>query len=165
LISCCGLLPDVRKVAVACPGHDVKRPLRLTTMKLITRDTDYALKALCYIGRKKDGLVTAAELVQSLAMPRPFLRKILQMLQKENILFSYKGKSGGFGLKADPGKVHLTDIMRIFQGPLKLNECAFKKHLCPDRKTCVLRSKISVIEEQVRRQLEEVTLAELCKEG
>ena len=65
-------------------------------MKLINRDTDYAVRALSYILRRKDKIVTAAELVRELDMPRPFLRKILQSLNKNGFLKSQRGKGGGF---------------------------------------------------------------------
>ena len=65
-------------------------------MKLITRDTDYAVRALCFIGQRQKRLISASELVANLKIPRPFLRKILQTLNREGILNSYKGKGGGF---------------------------------------------------------------------
>ncbi|MBU2258562.1 MAG: Rrf2 family transcriptional regulator, partial [Candidatus Omnitrophica bacterium] len=65
-------------------------------MKLITRDTDYALRALCFIAKNKDKVTPAPELVAKLKIPRPFLRKILQSLDKNGLLKSYKGKGGGF---------------------------------------------------------------------
>ena len=55
-------------------------------MKLITRDTDYAIRALCFIARFKKKIVSVSELVKVLKIPRPFLRKILQTLNKKRIL-------------------------------------------------------------------------------
>ncbi|MCX5702041.1 MAG: hypothetical protein NTW64_03570 [Candidatus Omnitrophica bacterium] len=44
-------------------------------MKLITRDTDYAIRALCYIAKNKNEIISVRELVTKLKIPRPFLRK------------------------------------------------------------------------------------------
>ena len=63
-------------------------------MKLITRDTDYALRAICYIA-KQEKIVSVNELVKVLGVPRPFMRKILQRLSQEKILVSYKGEGRG----------------------------------------------------------------------
>jgi len=60
-------------------------------MKLITRNTDYALRALCYISKNKN-IVTVDELVERLGVPRSFMRKILQQLNKKMILVSFKGQ-------------------------------------------------------------------------
>ena len=132
-------------------------------MKLITRNTDYAVRALCCIAEQKQEVISADQLVKSLEMPRPFLRKILQTLNKEGLLNSSKGKGGGFALAVSPGKITLTDVMKIFQGPLKLNECTFKKKVCPNIKDCLLKKKIDEIEEEVILRLKAITIESLLK--
>jgi len=100
-------------------------------LKLITRNTDYAIRALCYIATHKADVVSVKELVRCLKIPRPFLRKILQGLNKKGILRSYKGKGGGFVLAVGPEKIFIGDLIRIFQGPIKLQEHTFKKKFVP----------------------------------
>lgn len=130
-------------------------------MKLITRDTDYAIRALVFIASHKNKIISASHLVQELKIPRPFLRKILQILHKKGVLISYKGQGGGFLLATSPDKIFLTDLIEIFQGPLKINECIFKRKICPNRNACLLRRKISSIEKQVLSGLRVITLASL----
>ena len=127
-------------------------------MKLITRDTDYALRAICYIVKAKDKIITVSELVAKLKIPRPFLRKILQVLNKEGILCSSKGKNGGFTLIISPENILLVDLIKIFQGTLKLNECFFKKKICPDENKCTLRRIITGIEKDVIRRLKQINI-------
>ena len=55
-------------------------------MKLITKDTDYAVRAIMYIAGSDKKIVSTAELMENLRLPRPFLRKILQVLVKHRIL-------------------------------------------------------------------------------
>ena len=131
-------------------------------MKLITRNTDYALRAICYIA-KQGKVVTVTELVKVLGVPRPFMRKILQRLSKEKILKSYRGQSGGFKLKFLPEKIFIVQIMRIFQGQVGLSECFLKKNICPNRGRCILRKKILLIEHNVLRQLKQINIASLIK--
>ena len=52
-------------------------------MKLITRDTDYAIRALCCIAGSGKKELSVRDLTDRLAMQRPFLRKILQKLNKD----------------------------------------------------------------------------------
>jgi Rrf2 family protein len=130
-------------------------------MKLVTRDTDYAVRALCFIAKHNKERISASDLVRELKIPRPFLRKILQILHKKGVLISYKGQGGGFLLANSPQRIFLTDLIEIFQGPLKINECIFKKKICPNRNTCSLRRKISSIEKQVLSGLRFITLASL----
>ncbi|MCL4418146.1 MAG: Rrf2 family transcriptional regulator [Actinobacteria bacterium] len=130
-------------------------------MKLITRDTDYSIRALVYIGRKKDRIISITELVKEFGAPRPFLRKILQSLSAKGVLKSYKGKNGGFELAKSPEKIYILDLMEIFQGKFKLTECLFKKKICPNQINCELKSKLDSLEELVENKIKEITLASL----
>jgi len=133
-------------------------------MKLITRDTDYAVRALCFIAKCEKEIVPVSELNRNLRIPGPFLRKILQILNKKGLLRSYKGKGGGFMLALAPGKIFLADLIEIFQGSLRLNECIFKKRICPDIKTCKLKKRIDTIQKYVISELKDIALASLLGE-
>ncbi|MCX5693784.1 MAG: Rrf2 family transcriptional regulator [Candidatus Omnitrophica bacterium] len=131
-------------------------------MKLITRNTDYALRAVCYIAQQKK-VITVTELVNVLGVPRSFMRKILQKLSKEKILESYKGQGGGFRLRILPKKIFIVQIMRIFQGPVSLNGCFLKKDVCPNKGKCLLRKKINIIENNALMQLRQINIASIIK--
>ncbi len=133
-------------------------------MKLITRETDYAIRALVHIAKAGKDIVTASDLVEVTEVPRPFLRKLLQILNKEGLLKSFKGKNGGFSLLSSPKDILLTKIISIFQGDLQLNECLFKKEICPHKKTCTLRGIVNNIQGYAERSFAGVTLEDLMKE-
>lgn len=133
-------------------------------MKLITRDTDYAVRAICHIVRAGKGVVPAARLAGDLRIPRPFLRKILQRLQHEGILASRRGNSGGFALAKPVRKIHLMQIRAIFQGPLVVfRNCLFRRKICPNRRICLLRRRIESIEKEVADKLNAISLADLLR--
>lgn len=132
-------------------------------MKLITRDTDYAIRALCYIAKQKEEVVSVTELVKRLRVPRPFLRKILQMLNSKGVLESHKGVGGGFKLLLSPNKVFIVDLINIYQGPFSLNECFLKKMVCPHKKTCQLKRRLDNIEKYVLSKLKTISIESLIK--
>ncbi len=134
-------------------------------MKLITRDTDYAVRALMFIAQSKRKIVPVPVLVGRLKIPRPFLRQILQVLNKKHILKSYKGLNGGFELAVPPKQIFVADLIKIFQGPFRLNECIFKKKICPHKNICTLRARINSIESEVISQLGSITIASLLNQG
>jgi Rrf2 family protein len=158
-------LRTAKKAAVLCPGQDAKLPvtpfIKKGTMKLITRDTDYAVRALSFILKHKEKKSSATDLVRALKIPRPFLRKILQELTRKGILNSYRGQGGGFILTPKSKGVTLMDLIKIFQGPFELNECFFKKMACPNKNSCSLRKKIGGIEKEVFSELKAITIASL----
>ncbi len=131
-------------------------------MKLITRDTDYAIRALSFIGKCRKEIVSVKELVTALKIPKPFLRKILQALNKAKLLKSYKGKAGGFKMAASPDKISLLDLMNLFQGaPFEFCEHTFKDKPCPNRRKCRLKNELDIIEKDVIVRLKRVTIGSL----
>jgi Rrf2 family protein len=130
-------------------------------MKLLTRNTDYAVRALSVIAKNKVEITSVSDLTQALGIPRPFLRKILQVLQKKGVLVSFKGKGGGFQLAMPPDQIYLTDVMEAFQGPLKLSECLFRKKICPQARSCPLKNKIDAIQKYVSQEVRKITLSQL----
>ena len=132
-------------------------------MKLLSRNTDYAVRAVCYIANCNDKIVTVAQLVKTLKIPQPFLRKILQVLNNKRLLRSYKGSGGGFRLAKNPENIYLNDLMEIFQGPFRLNECYFKKEVCPNKRSCFLKKKVDEIERSVVSKLCSITIGSILK--
>jgi Rrf2 family protein len=132
-------------------------------VKLITRDTDYAVRALCYSAACPDKKLSVADVVKELKIPRPFLRKIVQILNKNGIVRSYKGKGGGFRLIKPPEKIFLVDLIKIFQGAFKLNECFFKQKICPNINKCPLNKKIDEIEKYISGELGAINIAFLIR--
>ncbi|MFH0839023.1 MAG: Rrf2 family transcriptional regulator [Candidatus Omnitrophota bacterium] len=130
-------------------------------MKLITSQTDYAIRALLFMACSGSKLVSSLELEERLNMPRPFLRKILQILQRKRILYSVKGSKGGFGLALSPDEIFLNDVMNIFQNRINLSKCFFRKKICTNKNTCTLRKEIMHIEQYILKRIGRITLKKL----
>ncbi|MBM3713239.1 MAG: Rrf2 family transcriptional regulator [Actinobacteria bacterium] len=132
-------------------------------MKLITKQTDYAIRALGAMAKEKDSIFTTSFLAEKLKISKPFVRAILQKLNKEHVLVSYKGKGGGFKMALPPDKVSIVSLIKIFQGPIKVDHCLIKSSLCPDIKTCPLRKKLKEIGSYINKEFESLTLAKLLE--
>jgi Rrf2 family protein len=130
-------------------------------MKLLNRNTDYAVRALLQIARKPSERMPVSELAARLKIPHPFLRKIFQTLQKEGVVISSKGKGGGFVLAAPPREISLTRLMEIFQGPLALSHCLYGEDLCTDIRTCPLRGRILSLEKVIVKDIQSISLQSL----
>jgi len=133
-------------------------------VKLITRDTDYAIRAVCFIAKGRKDMACVKDLVRRLRIPRPFLRKILQKLNKNRLLKSYRGKGGGFALSESAEKISVYDMIKIFQGDIKLSEHTFKKRPCPEIKRCYLKAELDKIEARVTDDLKSIMLSSLIRD-
>ncbi|MBD3245619.1 MAG: Rrf2 family transcriptional regulator [Candidatus Omnitrophica bacterium] len=134
-------------------------------MKLITKDTDYAIRALSYLSLYPERIVTVAQLSRELDIPQPFLRRILQRLSAAGVLRSQKGKQGGFRLARLPDTIQLQEVIRIFQGPLTLMECLKNPKTCVNSSTCPLHRKMKEIQQDLRKKLDGITVASLSGKG
>jgi len=133
-------------------------------MKLLTKETDYAIRAILNLARHDNGYLSSRELSRQEGIPLQFLRRILQSLIKDGLLESREGANGGVALKADPAAIKVADLIRLFQGNIQLTECMFRKRICSNRKTCVLRKRIKRIEDMVTREFEDLTIEDLLRD-
>ena len=136
-------------------------------MNLITRDTDYAVRALCYMAKRPEQLVSVAELCSELMMPRAYLRRVLQTLARNKvhrILESFRGKGGGFKLSKAPEQILLSDLIEVFQGGTEFTRCVFRSSVCPRQDGCSLRRKVKEIEKKAVAELRATTIASLASE-
>lgn len=133
-------------------------------MKLITKNTDYAARALICLARSGERFVPSREIAENEGIPLTFLRRIIQQLAREGVVETREGKAGGVKLAADPGKIELTRLIGIFQGKVSLVECIFRRKLCPNRSRCVLRARLKKIEELVLGELAGITVGGLVKD-
>jgi Rrf2 family protein len=133
-------------------------------MKLLTKETDYAVRAIMHLARHSNGFVSSRDISNEEEIPLQFLRRILQKLIRSGLVESKEGVAGGVRLKADPGTIKIADLMRLFQGKIQLTECMFRKRICSNRETCVLKKRIQRIEKMVARELEDITIADLLRD-
>lgn len=130
-------------------------------MNLISKKTDYAVRALMYLAREKDRVVPASEISKKENIPDKFLKRLLQVLLKKGYLTSKEGKGGGVILRKKPGEIKMLDIMRTFHGDFQISQCMFRKDICPNRKSCVLRAKVKVIEKDLENKFGEISILSL----
>jgi len=132
-------------------------------MKLVTKNIHYAIKSLLYFAGEPQQVISARALAVALKMHRPFLRKILQVLNKKGILKSYKGKGGGFVLNVQPDKIRIKDVVNIFQVDTDIINCIFGRDVCSQANYCLLRKRLQNIEDKLRKELNTITIATLLK--
>ena len=132
-------------------------------MKLLTKEADYASQALALLAKKQGKFVSAATIAKAKNVPEYFLKRILQKLIKSGYLIAKEGAQGGVKLAKSPSKIKLFDIITLFKGDLHITNCIFRKKLCSNASTCILRKKMSEIEKKVSIELKSFSIAELIK--
>lgn len=130
-------------------------------MKLLTKNTDYAIRALLRLVRGEDEYISARQISELEKIPYQYLRLIMQELIKNNLIESKEGKAGGFKITKQPDEIFIIDIIWIFQGNLQLSDCMFRKKVCSNRSNCVLRSELLRVEKLVENEFSSISLQSL----
>ncbi len=130
-------------------------------MQLLTKHTDYALRALIMLADHPDTFLSARRIADEQEIPYQFLRGLLQELARDGMILSREGAYGGVKLNRDPESISVREVIELFQGRVELSECMFRKQLCSNRSKCVLRHQILRIEGIVSREFDRVTIASL----
>lgn len=131
---------------------------------LITRKTDYAIRCVLYLSEKKGGLANVDEISKSMLIPKSFLAKILQKLEKAGIVKSSKGRKGGFSLVKEPKGVSLMEVIETMQGPLSINVCAIDKRKCSLSNICSVHPVWVKIRKEIEEKLVKINFEELSRE-
>jgi Rrf2 family protein len=79
----------------------------------------YALQAMMMLARKyQQGAIRIRDIAYEENLPEKFLELILLELKNARIVESVRGAKGGYQLRRDPEDIHLSEIIRLIDGPL-----------------------------------------------
>src|SRR5271156_1920137 len=79
----------------------------------------YALQAMMMLARHHhQGAFKIREVAYEENLPEKFLELILLELKNARMVESVRGAKGGYQLRRDPAEIHLSEIIRLIDGPL-----------------------------------------------
>jgi Rrf2 family protein len=133
-------------------------------MLSITRQADYALRAVTDIACAQDGeKVSTASIAARQKIPLPFLAKIISQLVVRGILESTRGASGGVRLARSAQAINVCQIIEAIDGPIAINVCVHDPAVCELSQGCALYEIFTSTQSEVVRRLESISIADLIK--
>jgi Rrf2 family protein len=79
----------------------------------------YALQAMMMLARHyNQGAIRIRDVAYEEGLPEKFLELILLELKNARIVESARGAKGGYQLRRPPNEIHLSEIIRLIDGPL-----------------------------------------------
>ena len=79
----------------------------------------YALQAMMMLARHHhQGAIKIRDIAYEEALPEKFLELILLELKNARMVESVRGAKGGYQLRREPSEIHLSEIIRLIDGPL-----------------------------------------------
>ena len=132
-------------------------------MKIINKDTDYAVRALMTLAGTGGSFMSAKTISKEQNIPYQFLRRIIKPLIKNKVVESKEGAEGGVRLLMNPGRIKVIDLIKIYHKGFEMSECMFRGKPCCNRATCVLRREVMKIEKLVTDRFEKMTIKSLLQ--
>ena len=106
----------------------------------ITRQADYAVRAVLYLARIEGNQRAAtSQIAQEQHIPPSFLAKIISQLSIAGLLHTSRGARGGVTLAREPKDITLLEVIEAIDGPIMLNECVGDASTCTFDEDCPLR--------------------------
>jgi len=128
----------------------------------ITRQADYAVRAVLYLARMDNGTRSPTSLIaQEQQIPPSFLAKIISQLSVAGMVQTSRGARGGVTLAREPEKITLLDVVEAIDGPILLNECVGEPSNCVFGDDCPVKSVWCDAQAQLVRQLAGTSFASL----
>ena len=85
----------------------------------ISQNGLYALQAMMMLARHHNqGAIRIRDIAYEEVLPEKFLELILLELKNARLVESVRGAKGGYQLRRTPSEIHLSEIIRLIDGPL-----------------------------------------------
>lgn len=130
----------------------------------ITRQADYALRAMLYLARLEPNQKAAtSKIAEAQEIPPSFLAKIISQLSISGLIHTARGAHGGVSLARKPETISLLDIVEAIDGPITLNECTQDPSVCSFGETCPIHEVWCETQADLVRKLRESTFDQLLE--
>ncbi|MDX8390581.1 MAG: Rrf2 family transcriptional regulator, partial [Mariprofundaceae bacterium] len=119
----------------------------------LTTYTDYSLRALLYIAKYPDRLVTVSEITNYYGVSRNHMVKVVHNLGRHGYIQTVRGKYGGLRLAKETEKINVADVVNLTEPHMNIQECFSREtNTCPLIDNCKLMTTLY----QARRAFMEV---------
>lgn len=128
---------------------------------MISKTALHTLKAVVALAERPNDFQGAGHIAEQIGAPQNYLGKLLQNLVQTGIVFSQKGKGGGFCLARKPEDVTLFDVVEPVDHASRWEGCFMGKPECDASNPCALHHQWVVVREAYLKMLKSATLADI----
>jgi Rrf2 family protein len=130
----------------------------------ITRQADYALRAMLYLAKLEPAQRAAtSQIAEVQRIPPSFLAKIISQLSIAGLIHTSRGARGGVTLARDCADISLLEVVEAIDGPIVLNECTENAANCPFGEDCPIRTIWCETQVELVKRLRNTTFETLLK--
>jgi|WetSurMetagenome_2_1015567.scaffolds.fasta_scaffold973779_2 Rrf2 family protein len=134
-------------------------------MLSITKESDYAIRAVYYLAQRRDQVIMTREIAREMRIPGTFLAKIVRKLAGAGLVKCFVGVKGGCALSRDPDEISLLDVISVIEGPMAMNSCTLTKDFCSFSEKCPVHPVWLVVRHKVEDLLKETNFGQICRDA
>jgi len=130
----------------------------------ITRQADYALRAILYLAKLElNQKAATSQIAEEQKIPPSFLAKIISQLSIAGLIRTSRGAHGGVSLARKPEAISILEVVESIDGPISLNECTLDPDVCVFSETCPIHEVWCETQKELVRKLREKTFDKLIE--
>jgi Rrf2 family protein len=129
----------------------------------VSAKTQYAIRAMTCLAKRRDRAATSAEIAQSENIPAKFLEGILSRLKSAGLIESERGKNGGYRMAKDPAEIRMLEIVEAIDGRIKPVTCVDAPSACAMGGACHPRNFWIGLKNTIDAYLAERTLKDVSE--
>lgn len=130
----------------------------------ITRQADYALRAMVYLARLgPEERAATKKIAEVQKIPPSFLAKIISQLSIAKLIDTSRGARGGVLLARPASEISLLEVVEAIDGPIALNDCTVTPGKCDNAEFCPLHDIWQEAQDELVAKLRESTFDKYTK--
>lgn len=132
---------------------------------MFSKACEYALRATLYIAQNSSNgkRLGVEEIATGIDAPKSFTAKILQQLNKGNVISSAKGPTGGFFISEDLRNQPVWNVLIAMGEDGRITNCVMGLNECSDKKPCPMHGQYKGLKQQLAELFQNRTVADVAQ--
>lgn len=131
---------------------------------MFSKSCEYGIKSVLYIAQQslQNKRASVNEIAKEIDSPVAFTAKTLQLLAKEQLITSVKGKTGGYEIQKERlSELTLLDIVKCIDGDFIYETCGLGLKKCNPEMPCPIHTDFAGIRNDLKNMLKRTTILPL----
>jgi len=131
---------------------------------IFSAPAQHALRALlCLSAHEGRGPVLVREIAATVAVPKPYLARILLRLRRRGLLRSTKGPGGGYALARPASQIRVGEILEVFDTAREFRtQCLLGPGPCSKAQRCALHEWWTTFRDRFSARIVSLTLIDVA---
>ena len=129
---------------------------------LFSKSFGYALRGILYVAtRGSNNKIHLSEIAEHLALPKPFLGKVMHSMVSKGILSSEKGPGGGFYVNENTLQTSLKTLVELTGETDTPDTCVLRLRKCSAASPCPLHEHVITMRDDWQNLISNTNLGDL----